>query len=176
MVIIGQGPIGLMTLQVARVRGATTVIAVDVREKPLDVALKLGATTALDNRRDDVIKEVLRLTSGEGVDVVIDTVGSIDTISQGLRMLARGGRLVLVALSRKKVSLDLTMLSGERSITSSANNLYDEYEVAVKLLSSGRVRVKPFITHVFSLDDFYEAFKVALNKDEYDAIKVVAKP
>ncbi|RLF19371.1 MAG: hypothetical protein DRZ82_06000 [Thermoprotei archaeon] len=176
VMIIGQGAIGLMTAQVVKVMGATTVIAVDIRDKPLDVALRLGVDHTLNSKRDDVFKEVMRLTNQEGVDVVFDTVGSKETVLLGLKSLARGGRLVLVALSKERITIDLTMLSGERVITSSANNLYYEYTVAVKLLSSHRVQVRPFITHVFNLDEIEEAFKVAINKDEYDAIKVVVKP
>jgi len=174
--VIGQGPIGLMILQVAKVLGATMTIAVDVREMPLDVALKLGADVALNGKKDDISKEIMNLTNGHGVDVVFDTVGTADTVKSGLNLLARRGRLVLVALSKTKLTIDLTMLSGEKSITSSANNLYHEYTIAVNLLASGRVKVRPFITHIFSLDEIHEAFEIALHKDKYDAIKVVVKP
>ena len=176
VVVIGSGAIGLMVMQVAKALGATSVIAIDVRETPLDMAVKLGASLSLNAKKSDVIKEVLKETGGEGANVVFDTVGAETTIYQGLKMLARGGRLVLVALSRKTITLDLTALSGERLITSSANNLYHEYTVAVELLSSGRVKVRPFITHIFSLDEIEEAFKIALNKEDYDAIKIVIKP
>ncbi len=174
--IIGQGPIGLMIMQVSKVAGATMAIAIDVRETPLEIASKLGADVTLNSRKERVVEEVLRITHGEGVMAVFDTVGSEETVIQGLKMLARGGRLVLVALSKRKITIDLTMLSGERILTSSANNLYHEYTIAVNLLGSGKVKVKPFITHVFSLDEIEEAFKVAIHKEDYDAIKVVVKP
>jgi len=174
--VIGSGAIGLMVMQVARAMGATYVVAIDVRETPLDVAIKLGADSALNAKKSDIVKEILKETGHEGVNIVFDTVGTESTVVQGLKMLVRGGRLILVALSRRTITLDFTVLSGERLITSSANNLYHEYTTAVELLSSGRVRVKPFITHVFSLDEIQEAFKVALNKEDYDAIKVIIKP
>lgn len=94
----------------------------------------------------------------------MDTVGVEDTIVEGLKMLARGGRLILVAVSRKTITIDITMLSGERLITSSANNLYHEYTIAVELMASGRIKVRPFITHVFRLEEIHEAFKIALKR------------
>lgn len=174
--IIGMGPIGLMVLQVAKNVGATDTIAIDIREKPLEVASKLGADITLNGKEKDIVKDILKETDGEGVNVVFDTVGNENTVMQGLSMLARGGRLILVALSKRKITLDLTLFSGERLMTSSANNLYHEYTIAVELLSHNRVRVRPFITHIFSLDEIEEAFKIALNKEAYDAIKVVIKP
>lgn len=173
--VVGVGPIGLMTLQVAKIRGASNLIAVDLRDKPLEVACRLGADYTL-KPKEGFAEDIISLTSGIGVDVVFDTVCSESTVRDSLKALARGGRLVLAALSRREVKIRLTDLSGERTITSSANNLYPEYTVAVKLLSSGRVKVKPFITHVFKLEEIEEAFKVALNKEEYEAIKIVVKP
>ena len=175
VLVIGSGAIGLMALQVAKVYGALKVLAVDVRDYPLDTAARLGADVAINAAREEVDRRVLEET-GRGVDVVIDTVGGADTFVAGLKSLARAGRYVLLAVKREEVTLDLTMLAGERVVTTSANNLFPEYTVAVNLLSSGRVKVKPFITHVFSLDDVEEAMNVAMRKEEYEAIKVVLVP
>jgi len=174
--IVGVGPIGLMILQVARVMGACKVIALDVRGKPLEVAKNLGADSTIDVSRMNIGDILVKETRGIGVDVIFDTVCSESTITHCLKSLARGGRLILVALNRLDLKLNLLDLSGERIVTSSSNNLYHEYTVAVNLLSSGRVQVKPFITHTFRLDEVEEAFHVAIHKEEYEAIKVILKP
>ena len=77
---------------------------------------------------------------------------------------------------KDSLEIDLTTLSGERVLTSSSNNLAEEFHEAIKLLESHRIQVKPFITHRFSLSQIEEAFRVASNKSEYDAIKVVILP
>jgi len=176
VLVIGSGAIGLMLLQVAKAYGATKVIATDIREKPLEVASRLGADDVINTSKEDLVNNVLKSTNNLGANVVFDTVGMAETFTQGLRCLARAGRYVLLAVTREKVEVELTAFAGERIITTSANNLFPEYTTAVELMASGKVRVKPFITHIFKLDEVHEAFKVAMNKEEYEAIKVVLVP
>src|SRR5439155_6793273 len=81
---LGAGPIGLMVLQAARIRGATTLIAVDVAERPLAMARQLGATATLDGRAGDpsprsapaLVERVRELTGGDGADHAIEAVGA----------------------------------------------------------------------------------------------------
>jgi len=175
VLVLGMGAIGLMAMQVAKAFGAVKTIAVDIRDYPLEIAEKLGADITINASKEDFVKKVLEETK-IGATVVFDTVGNADTFLKGLKALARAGRYVLLAVTREKVTIPLTALAGERIITTSSNNLFPEYTTAVELLASGKVKVKPFITHVFKLDDIEEAFKVAVNKEEYNAIKVVLKP
>ncbi len=174
--VIGAGAIGLLILQVAKAYGATDVVVVDVREKPLEIAEKLGADLTVNAAKEDLPAEVARATHGLGVNTVFDTVGTAESFTNGLKCLARAGRYVLLAVSSEEVKINLTAFAGERVITTSANNLFPEYTTGVELMASGKVRAEPFITHVFKLDDFEEAFKIAMNKEEYDAIKVVLVP
>ncbi len=176
VLIIGTGAIGLMIGQVAKIYGAELVVGVDIREKPLEVASKLGFDEVINAKKEDLVKKVDKLTKGLGVNVVFDTVGTKQTFTQGLRALARAGRYILLAVSKTKIDFELTWLAGERTLTTSANFLFPDFNFAIELLSYGRVRVKPFITHVFKLEEIHEAFKVAMNKEEYDAIKVVVVP
>jgi len=176
VLILGSGAIGLMLLQVAKSYGATRVIATDIREKPLEVALRLGADEIINVNEEDLINRVLGLTNNLGVNVIFDTVGTAKTFTQGLKCLARAGHYILLAVTKEKVEIELTALAGERIITTSANNLFPEYSIAVELMASGKVKVKPFITHIFKLDEVNEAFNVAINKEEYEAIKVVLVP
>jgi len=176
VLVIGLGAIGLMLSQVAYTRGAIKVIGADIHEKPLEIAEKIGVDVLINSRKDDLLKIVMKETKGIGANVVFDTVGSAESFLKGMNALARGGTYVLLAVSQEEVKIPLTLFAGEKVVTTSANNLFPEYTTAVELLSSGRVKVKPFITHVFKLSEVYEAFKVAVNKDEYEAIKVVLVP
>jgi len=176
VLIIGSSAIGLMLLQVARARGASKVIAVDTWELPLSIASSLGADYTINASKSNVVEEVMKITSGIGVNVVFDTVGKSETVKEGISCLARAGRLVMLAVTTAKIELSLTDISGERIITSSANNQYEDYAVAVDLLANGRVKVKPFITHVMKLEEYKEAFKMLLEKEKYNAIKIVLIP
>ncbi|MCD6444644.1 alcohol dehydrogenase catalytic domain-containing protein [Candidatus Bathyarchaeota archaeon] len=174
--VIGSGPIGLMILQTVKAFGASEVFAIDVWDKPLDIAQKLGADHTVDSSKENPVNYILSKTRGRGVEAVVNTVGSPETVVDGLKMLARGGCQVLLAVTSDTVQLDLRLLAGERVLTVSSNNLYREYYTAVSLLKTGRVEIKPFITHVLPLEEVKEAFRIALNKEEYGALKVVIKP
>jgi L-iditol 2-dehydrogenase len=176
VLVFGAGPIGLMALQVAKVKGAERVVCVDRWDKPLEVALQLGADAAERYAGGGPSQGTLAPTGGQGFDAVLDTVGSAETIDWGIRALRRAGSLVLLAGFVDKATLELRFLSGERSITSSCNNLYHEYDEALQLLAQGEIRVRPFITHRFRLEEVEEAFRVAANKEEHDAIKVIVLP
>ena len=174
--VVGSGPIGLMAMQVAKAFGAGLAISIDVWGKPLEVAESLGADVTINSVVEGVVEKVMEETHGAGVDLVLDTVGSAETIIQSLKILRRGGSLIILAGFIESVTIDLKLLSGERLITSSSNNLYPEYYTAIELLKEGRVKVRPFITHKFPLSEIKEAFNVAMNKEEYGAIKVVVNP
>jgi 2-desacetyl-2-hydroxyethyl bacteriochlorophyllide A dehydrogenase len=178
VVAIGCGAIGLMVLQVAKTRGASKTIALDTWDKPLEKAESLGVDYTINVKKNrNFVEEVLRLTGGVGVNVVFDTVGSSDTIKTGLSMLARMGRLIMLAVTPAKIELNLTdIVGGEKTLTCSANHLYEDYIIGVELLASGQVKVKPFITHIMRLEEYKEAFDMLLHKEEYGAIKIVLKP
>lgn len=174
--IVGCGPIGLMAMQVAKAFGAGVALSIDRWGKPLEIAGRLGADVAINSVVEGVVERVMEETRGDGVDLVLDTVGSAETIVQSLKILRRGGSLVILAGFTESITIDLKLLSGERLITSSSNNLYPDYYTAIELLKEGRVEVKPLITHKFPLSEIKEAFNVAMNKERYGAIKVVVNP
>lgn len=113
VVVIGSGPIGLMVLQTVKAFGASEVFAIDVWDKPLDVAQKLGADYALDSSKENPVEYILSKTGGRGVEVVVNTVGSPDTVVDGLKMLDRGGCQVLLAVTDEPIQLDPRLLAGE---------------------------------------------------------------
>ncbi len=88
-------------------------------------------------------------------------------------MLARGGTAVFLADLAVEPELPTLSLAGERMVTTSANNDYEDFQTGLDLLTSGRVNVKPLITHRFPLSDVTEAFEVARNKARYQALKVI---
>jgi threonine dehydrogenase-like Zn-dependent dehydrogenase len=175
MAVIGCGAIGLVILQVARLRGAGTVFCVDVADRPLEAAASLGGHP-VDGRRRDAVEEVLDHTSGEGAAAVWNTVGAEHTILQGMRMLRRGGTQVLLAFPMSPISLPPALLAGERILTISANNAYAEFDEALRLAEAGDIELLPLITHTFPLEEAPEAFAAAMRKSETGAIKVILRP
>jgi L-iditol 2-dehydrogenase len=91
VVVIGQGPIGLMFVRLAKVYGAR-VIALGRRQSQLDRAMRMGAHDALlSGESDDMVRQVRKLTGGYGADIVIEAVGIPETWEQAVKLLRRGG-------------------------------------------------------------------------------------
>ena len=105
VVILGVGGCGGAAVQVCAMRGAR-VIAVDRGAAKKDRALTLGAHDALDATSLDVVRSVRELTDGSGPSCVIDAVGTAATLQQGVEMLARGGRLVVLGYTQDRYQLD----------------------------------------------------------------------
>ncbi len=176
LLIIGGGPIGLLIAQAAKGYGASRVFLSDVYDKPLEVAGKLGVDDVIDARKEKVSEHVLGETGGLGVAAVYDSTGSEQAILDGLKALQRGGTEVLLAGYHKPIPLDFSLISGDRMIRSLANNPYRNFQTAVDLMKSRRVKVKPLITHAFPLSEINEAFRIVTHKEEYEAIKVIIHP
>ncbi len=176
LLVIGGGPIGMLIAQAAKGYGAKRVFLADVYDKPLEVAGKLGVDDLIDARTEKISQYVLGETDGLGVGAVYDSTGSEEAILDGLRALQRGGTEVLLAGYHRPMPLDFPLISGDRSIRSLANNPYRNFQTAVDLMSSGRVRVRPMITHKFPLSQINEAFEVVTHKEEHDAIKAIIHP
>jgi L-iditol 2-dehydrogenase len=174
--VLGAGPIGLCVAQVAQASGARFTLCSDVYEKALEVAAVLGVNVVTHADEEDVVARVRRETEGEGADVVFETAGTPETRQHALRMLARGGTAVFLADLAQEPDLATISLAGERTVTTSANNDYEDFQTGLDLLAAGRVNVKPMITHRFPLDAVAEAFEVATHKREYGALKVIVEP
>jgi len=171
LALIGSGALGLLILQTARLSGAMRIVCMDTCPKPLDVARQLGADEC------QLVKAVPECGSWRGqFDVAFDTVGSRETLTEALALLRRGGRAVLMAHPSDAVPVDTRLLSGERSLLTSANNPYPDFPAAIELVDSGRVRVDPLITHSFPLEQAVAAFAVAEDKEKHGAIKVLICP
>ena len=127
-------------------------------------------------QREELEDRVMGYTRGQGANVVFDTVGFHKTLVQSLKLLRRGGKLILLAVPPQEVSLDPSLLSGERVIMSSANNTYPCFPLAIELMESGKVKADPIITHQYPLIEATEAFRVARDKAENEVVKVILTP
>ena len=106
-------------------------------------------------------------------ELVYNTIGTQESIEQSLRMLRKGGTLVLLATKDATLSFPALLLSGERAIKTSSNAMYSDFPRALDLLASGIVNVDPLISHRFPLSRALDAFQIACNKSTSGAIKVV---
>ncbi len=154
VVVVGDGAVGLITLQVARAAGATTVVLLGHRAQRLDLGRRLGADAALDTRDPTWARSLEGLTGGLGADVAIECGGREQAIGDSIAATRKGGRIVLLAVLGTPVKVDTwAIVAGERTLTGSVQHHFDEdLPIAVDLMASGRVDVRPLITRRIALD------------------------
>lgn len=176
VVVIGAGPIGIATLQCARVAGASQVIVLEIAKGRKEFAEKFGATTVIDPSKCDAVKEVFKLTDGIGADVTFECVGSQKTLILAVQTARRRGIAVIVGVFERPSEFMLSdVVSTEREIKGSyAYN--GEFAPVIKMINDGRLDANTMITKKIKLDDIVEkGFKELINnKDEN--IKIIVSP
>ncbi len=178
VVVVGAGPIGCLHVRLARARGAARVILVDLQAERLAAAADLVLPDAtIVSSQVDPVGRVLDLTDGRGADVVITAAASGAAQEQGLRMLARRGRLSLFGGLPKDaptITVDANLVHyRELTIVGVNGSSPAHNRQALDLIASGAVPVADLITHRLPLDDVFEAFDLVASGR---AIKVTVEP
>jgi len=163
IVVMGAGGVGINAIQGAAYVGAYPVIAVDVLEPRLKMALDFGATHAVNARDEKAAEEIRRLTSGRGAEFVFVTVGSVAAIKQGISFTCSRGTTVMIGLPSFKDQLSfvpLEMIPTEKNLIGGfmgATNLKIDIPHLVALYQSGRLKLDELITARFPLERINEA-------------------
>jgi L-iditol 2-dehydrogenase len=165
-VIVGAGPIGLLTLQAFKAAGGGRAICVDPIEQRLSLAKRLGADETC-TPGDPALRDV--------GDAVFETAGS-SRATAGLFSMARpGGRVVQVGWpDGNLVELDVATLMDKELDYIGVNRYANAFETAIAWLSDGRIKTKELITHRFAFDKATDAFKWAAEHPR-ETIKVIVE-
>ena len=174
--VIGAGPIGLLALLVARLKGAGTIIVTDRSAHRLDLARKLGADVVVDVAEQDPIAAVQAATGGRGADAAIEAVGIAPTVQQALAVTRIGGNITWIGNSAPEVSLNMQhVVTREIAIRGVYAFTSAEFDQSIGLLTSGRLNVDPLIERIAPLADGPQLIH-DLAKGMLDAVKVVLTP
>ncbi len=173
--VIGGGAIGLIMAQLAKLSGAAKVVLSEPGERRREAALEVGADAVIDPASEKIADRFAEITGVEGADVVIECVGNTKATESAFAVAGPGATVVLFSVPKSgstyPVSLD-DMYHKELTIKGSMINP-DTFERAVELLNSGRLNLKPLITHAFPVAQLKEAI---LMQQSGEAVKVVVKP
>ena len=173
--VIGAGMIGLLVLQAARAAGCSRVFVADVDETRLKLAKDLGADIVLLASGEALVSEVMRLTSGRGVDVALEAVGRDETVTAAIECVRKGGTVTLVGNIAPSVTLPLQRVVTRQIRLQGSCASAGEYGEAMELMSAGKIQVGPLITAVAPLSDGPRWF-ARLYEREPNLMKIVLDP
>ena len=161
VVIQGPGPIGIMALQIARLRGVGTLIVLgtDADAQRMKVAEALGAHYLVNIQHEDALKLVKSLGDGYGADLVVDCTGVSRALKQSLELVRPNGRITKIGWGPQPLDFSLDQLVAKAvTLQGSFSHTYPTWERALGLLATGQINLAPVIGGVYPLDDWEEAF------------------
>jgi threonine 3-dehydrogenase len=163
VLVTGCGPIGLMSIAVAKACGSSTVFATETNEQRRAMAKKMGADMVLNPAKEDAVGKILAETSGTGVDALLEMSGNPTAIQQGFKALRAGGRASLLGIPTETVPLDLVndvIFKGATVQGIYGRRMYETWVQMTSLLKAGRLNLEPLFGERTSLDKFENAFSL----------------
>ena len=174
IVIMGAGPVGIMNALLARDAGVKRVVLIDPNEFRLDFGKRMGFEVLHPINDEEKTRSIKDVLFGRGADLVVVATGNQNAFIQSLKMLRKGGSIVLFGVPARSsfVNIDLSFLyANEISILSSYAATERETHQALQLLDKKRLNFGSLITHQFDLKNSESAFRCA--HDALDAMKVL---
>lgn len=175
VVVVGGGAIGLMMVQLAKLRGAGEVILSEPVDARRAIGLQVGADYAVNPMEGDLLARVQELTGRKGADVIIECVGKVSATAQSFELADRGARILLFSVPGVDAKYEMSLMDlfkKELKIYGSFVNP-DSHQEAVDLINAGRIQTEPLITHRYPIEQLEEAFHMQMSPE---SIKVIVKP
>ncbi len=178
VVVVGQGSVGLFHDFMLRRLGAHRIIGIEPVPERLAAGRAMGLDEAVDVSGRRATEAVMDLTGGEGADLVIEAVGSVETLNQTLQLAKPLGRIAVFGLppTMERVPFDWDTFFRKRLDMHTVFGAQDEpglpaFQIAVDYIARGDIDMAPFVTHTFPIDRVQEAFDLAHSKED-GALKV----
>ena len=174
-VVVGCGMIGLFVVQALRIKGCGKIIAVDLDQSRLDLALKFGADHALKPDDVDIVETIRSLTCGRGADLAIEVVGITPTINLAINSVRKGGKISVIGNLSEKVEIPLRVLVTRQITLVGSCASAGEYPACLDMIASGRVKVDEMMSAVVPLAEAAAWFE-RLYQGEPGLMKVIVRP
>ncbi|MFC1938717.1 alcohol dehydrogenase catalytic domain-containing protein [Chloroflexota bacterium] len=163
VVLLGIGGMGIQAIDIAHIAGAS-VLVTSRNSKRLDFAKQLGADILVNTTTDDLTKEVMNFTSGEGADVVVNSIGARDTMKQALEFIRPGGKILAIGMIDPEfVMPQYQMVMREVEIIASRLATKLDMIKVLNLIAGGKLH--PAVTASYPLTEFQKGFE-ALERGE----------
>ena len=159
VLITGAGPIGVMAVAIARYAGARHIVITDINDYRLELAMKMGATAALNVTRESLDDTMTKLGMTEGFDVGMEMSGNPQAFRDMLRTMHHGGKIAILGIPPEETSIDWNQVIFKGLILKGiyGREMFETWYKMSSMLQSG-LKIEPIITHHFDVDDFQPAF------------------
>lgn len=159
VLVMGCGMVGLGAIIRSVQRGAT-VIAVDLSQEKLDLAIKAGATYGINSTKENILEKVMEYTDGMGADVVIEAVGSPITYVSAIDAVSFTGRVVCIGYAKSDVSFQTKyFVQKELDIRGSRNATPDDFRAVLHFMQQTRLEMDPFVSGVIRPEEAQQAME-----------------
>jgi D-xylulose reductase len=160
-VVLGAGPIGMVTALSALAGGCSQVVITDVVPEKLELAQTLGPIVPVNVAKESLVEVVNKLTDNWGADIVFEASGNARSIASVFEPLCPGGRVVFVGMPAAPVQLDIVAAQAKEASIETIFRYAHMYPRALALMGSGKIDVKPLLTDTFAFQDSIKAFEYA---------------
>jgi len=160
-VVLGAGTIGIMIALAALAGGCSKVLITDVHQPKLDIAGQYEGVVPINVSNEDVKKQVSAHTDGWGANIVFEASGASKAIASLVDLCGPGGTIVLVGIPVHEHSLDIAGAINKEIEIRTVFRYANVFDRALNLIASGKVNLKPLISHTFSFEESIEAFERA---------------
>lgn len=161
-VVMGAGPIGMVTALAALAGGCSRVIMTDVQQPKLDLAAILGPITPVNLAQEKVVDVVGKLTDGWGADLVFECSGNEKAAASVFEALCPGGAVVFVGIPLQPIAYNISAAQIKEARVEHVFRYAHVYPRAIALMASGKIDVKPLITDTFGFGESVAAFDFAV--------------
>ena len=169
VLVTGCGPIGLLSILCARRAGAAEIVAVDLTDFTLSMALRAGADKVINSRTDP--QGLAPYLADKGTfDILYECSGAAAALAQGIAALRPRGTIVQLGLGGAEMALPMTAITTKELTLNGSFRFHPEFAIGVELMRKGLIDVKPLITHTVALDGALAGFELA--NDHSQAMKV----
>jgi len=159
--VLGCGPIGLLVIQMARIAGATRILATDLLDYRLELARQCGATDVLSAEDTDPVAWIGEETKARGVDVAFEAAGAAETPGQAVEIASHGGTVCLIGIPVEDRTEFRASSARRKGLTLKlVRRMKHTYPRAIALVQRGLIRLEPLLTHEFTLEEAEKAFQL----------------
>ncbi|MHA2074451.1 MAG: alcohol dehydrogenase catalytic domain-containing protein, partial [Candidatus Hodarchaeales archaeon] len=177
VLIIGAGPIGLLMTTLIKMEYKSRIIVSEPNKFRRMQAISQGADIVIDPRSESLEEIILNETEGNGVDNAIEAVGSLQTASEAIKYLNKGGEVLIFGVTEPKKSIDLilnNLYSKELSLFGSFTNPHENYQ-ALEFLENKVLNASKLVSHELSLNRVEEGLMLLRNRSD-NVLKILVKP